>query len=156
MQQQSHHSHCAAAAASPVPCPCQDSHGITQPPTCSIQAPHRVPQGTPIASRLSGLPWYCQGCSSELTGIVMGLRDTNGSYNLKTLIMQPGCFWKIQLCVQGGKKYRFIAQILLIAFLSEKTIPLLSNLITQSHQQTKHCRMGALGAPVSDIQTDPG
>lgn len=54
------------------------------------------------------------------------------------------------------KTYRFIAQILLIAFLSEKTIPLVSNLVTRSQQQTKHCRTGALGAPVSDIQKDPG
>lgn len=101
---------------------------------------------------------YHGAISGKLTA-VMGFKDTNGSYSLKTtLIMQPGRFWKIQLCVQGGKKkkYRFIAQILLIAFLSRKTIPLLSNPVTRSQRQTEHCHRSALGALVSDTQADPG
>lgn len=85
----------------------------------------------------TGAPWPCQGTTGtprggdrprgcgairdELAGVIMGFTDTNGLYGFNpALITQPGCLWEIQLCVQRGKKYRFIAQILLMVFLPRK------------------------------------
>lgn len=74
--------------------------------------------GTP---RAGDRPGGCGAIPDELAGVVMGFTDTNGLYGFNpTLILQPGHLWEIQLCVQRGKKYRFIAQILLMVFLSWK------------------------------------
>lgn len=78
-------------------------------------------QGATGTPKAGGGPGGCGAIADELAGVVMGFTDTNGLYGFNpTLIVQPGHLWEIKLCVQRGKKYRFIAQILLMVFLSRK------------------------------------